>query len=154
MKTFIRILMFMVGLFFMTLVMVVAQETNTPPIGTEPGEPTVVWPTGAAVWLALIPPATFTITWLLGKIPALPNAILPWLTPLVGILIGMGLDAANKADLPTGLAAALGTVAVALYEGIKQLTKRSEGAMRALTPTGSSDNPNTTTTPTGTHGQV
>lgn len=123
-------LMLMIDLFT-----VLAQTNAVPPA---PGEPaTVVFPTGALLWAALIPPATFTITWALGKIPPLPKQILPWLTPLVGIGLGFVMDWAGKAELPIGLAGALGAVAVAMYEGIKDVVVRQgeDPADSMLTPT-------------------
>lgn len=118
---------------------VLAQDTNATGTNSVPdlGDPNNLFPRGAAIWAALIPPATFFITWAIGKIPPLPKEILPWLTPVLGILLGFALDYANKVELPIGLAGALGTVAVFMYEGIKRLVIRQgeDASQSALTPT-------------------
>jgi hypothetical protein len=86
-----------------------------------------------AIWLALIPPITFTITWIVGKIPPLPKELLPWITPVVGVLVGTGLDWATKADWPWWSSAGAGAISVALYEAMKGITKASQES--TLTPT-------------------
>lgn len=86
-----------------------------------------------AIWLALIPPVTFTITWLTGKIPPLPKEILPWITPLVGIGLGWLMDFAGKAELPWWSTAGAGAIAVAIFEAAKGVT--NAGPKSALTPT-------------------
>lgn len=93
-----------------------------------------IFPRGKeAIWLSLIPPITFTITWLFGKIPPLPKQLLPWITPLVGVGVGTGLDWATKADWPWWSSAGAGAIAVAIYQAAKGLT--SAGPESALTPT-------------------
>lgn len=93
-----------------------------------------IFPRGKeAIWLSLIPPITFTITWLFGKIPPLPKEILPWITPLIGVAVGTGLDWATSANWPWWSSASAGTVAVAIYEAAKGIT--GAGPKNALTPT-------------------
>ncbi len=102
-------------------------QTN-PALGTQfapPGK--------EAMWLALIPPITFSLTWLVGKIPPLPKVMLPWITPVIGILIGAALDWGNKANLPLWSAAGAGAIAVAIYEAAKGIS--SAGPSSKLTPT-------------------
>lgn len=104
--------------------------TNTPPI--DPANP--LFPQGKeAIWLALIPPATFTITWIFGKIPQLPKEILPWITPVIGVILGLVMNWATKANFPWWSSAGAGAIAVAIYEAAKNMTKA--GPESALTPT-------------------
>lgn len=119
------------------MVPVMAQViTNSPPAGNGVLDSL---PRGKdAIWLALVPPATFTITWLVGKIPPLPKEILPWLTPLTGILIGAVIDWGTKSNLPYWSTAGAGAISVAIFEAIKGLTK--SGPESALTPTPKPDN--------------
>jgi len=110
-------------------ILTLAQETNAPPM-YDP----VLFPHGNdAIWAALIPPITFGITWAIGKIPPLPKDILPWLTPVAGILIGLVMDWVNKVNIGWISSGALGTIAVFAYEAIRGLTKA--GSESALTPT-------------------
>lgn len=93
-----------------------------------------IFPRGKeAIWLSLIPPITFTITWLFGKIPPLPKEVLPWITPLIGVAVGSGLDWASSANWPWWSSAGAGTIAVAMYEAAKGITHA--GTKNALTPT-------------------
>ena len=113
----------------------VAQVTNTPGTNLPPVIPgTEGLPLGKdAIWLALIAPITFSITWLVGKIPKLPKAILPWLTPVAGIAIGLVMQWATKANWPWWSSAGAGMIATTLYEAIKGVT--GAGPQSALTPT-------------------
>jgi hypothetical protein len=109
-------------------------QTNTTP--TVPGIDPSLFPTGDAAWLALIPPLTAFITWLLGKIPPLPKGILPWITPLLGIGIGYALNYINGAQLSPALTAGAGAVAVFLYEAAKSsLVDKANPDASILTPT-------------------
>lgn len=93
-----------------------------------------IFPRGKeAIWLALIPPITFTITWVVGKIPPLPKELLPWITPVIGVLVGSGLDWATKANWPWWSSAGAGAIAVAIYQAMKGMTNASPSS--ALTPT-------------------
>lgn len=93
-----------------------------------------IFPRGKeAIWLALIPPITFTITWMVGKIPPLPKEILPWITPVIGVLVGAGLDWATKANWPWWSSAGAGAIAVTIYQALKDMT--NAGPKSALTPT-------------------
>lgn len=110
--------------------------TNSPPA---PG-PDNTFPIGKeAIWYALIPPVTFTITWLVGKIPPLPKEILPWITPLVGICLGLIVNWAAKQDLSWWSTAGFGAISVAIYEAAKGLSKA--GPTSALTPNNPIKNP-------------
>lgn len=103
--------------------------TNSPPINTSGP-----FPVGTeAIWLALVAPATATITWAIGKIPPLPKQILPWLTPFVGIGIGWLMKYATDAHWPWWNSAGAGAIATTLYEGIKGMT--GAGPESNLTPT-------------------
>lgn len=140
----------MAGLMLFSMLGAFAQVTNElatnaviegPAVVDNEGEPkTVVFPQDkGAIWLAIIPPLTFTITWLLGKIPKLPNQLLPWLTPVAGIVIGQILDVLNAANFAWYEAGAAGTIAVFIYEGIKDVAVK-QGEPSALKPT--RDTPN------------
>jgi hypothetical protein len=94
------------------------------------------FPTGAAAWLALIPPSTAFFTWLLGKIPPLPKCVLPWVTPFLGIGIGYLLQYINGAKLSPVLTAGAGTMAVFLYEVVKSaLVDQANPQASVITPT-------------------
>ena len=112
-----------------------AQETNGLPF--ENGSPSFdlsAFPRGKeAIWFALIPPVTFTITWMVGKIPPLPKQILPWITPVVGVLLGSVFEWAINADWAWWSTAGAGAVAVAIYEAAKGLTQATP--VSTLTPT-------------------
>lgn len=116
---------------------VIAQVvTNAPP----PPDTGPVLPLGKdAIWLALIPPITFTITWLVGKIPPLPKVILPWITPLIGIGVGAVMEWATKANLPWWSSAGAGAIATTIYQAAKGITKA--GPESALTPTPGPNDP-------------
>lgn len=86
-----------------------------------------------AIWLALIPPITFTITWAVGKIPPLPKEVLPWITPVFGIIIGFVMNQATTANLPWWSSAGAGAIATTLYEAIKGIS--GAGPKSMLTPT-------------------
>lgn len=119
----------MLTLLAINVASLVAQVTNTPPAGLP-----LDLPKGKdGIWLALIAPITFTITWLMGKIPPLPKAILPWITPLVGIGIGAVMEWATKANLPWWSSAGAGAIATTIYEAAKGITKA--GPESPLTPT-------------------
>jgi hypothetical protein len=139
-----RIFVWLVALAWLAIIVAPALAaeaiTNAPP-ASPPGVPDL--PRGNdGIWLALIPPITFTITWLMGKIPPLPKVILPWITPVVGIAIGWVFDYATKANLPWWSAAGAGAIATTIYEAAKGLTKA--GPESKLTPTeGKNDPPNT-----------
>lgn len=108
-------------------------QTNTNGL---PGIDVSQFPTGDAAWLALIPPLTTLITWLLGKIPPLPKGILPWITPLLGIGIGYVLQYINGAKLSPALTAAAGGLAVFIYEAAKSaLVDKANPDASVLTPT-------------------
>ena len=110
--------------------------TNTPPIDPSQNP----FPVGKeAIWLALIPPATFTITWLIGKIPPLPKEILPWITPVVGVILGAVINYATSANWPWWSSAGFGAISVAIYEGLKGLT--GAGPRSKLTPTSETKKP-------------
>lgn len=110
------------------------QGTNSPP--SLPSD----LPQGKdAIWLALIAPITFTITWLVGKIPPLPKVILPWLTPLIGIAIGAAMQYATKANFPWWSSAGAGMIATTIYEAVKGLSKATPAS--ALTPTPGPNDP-------------
>lgn len=108
-------------------------QTNTNGL---PGIDVSQFPTGDAAWLALIPPLTAFITWLLGKIPPLPKGILPWVTPLLGIGIGYVLKYINGAELSPALTAGAGGLAVFIYEAAKgALVDKSNPDASIITPT-------------------
>lgn len=107
-------------------------QTNTPSGGIDVSQ----FPTGDAAWLAMIPPLTAFITWLLGKIPPLPKGILPWITPLLGIGIGYAIKYINGASLSPALTAGAGSVAVFIYEAAKNaLVDKSNPDASVITPT-------------------
>lgn len=125
----IKLILFVCAALAFTVAVAFAQ-TNAPPV-IPPG---LGFPDGKdAGWLLLVPPATATIAWALGKIPALPKPLLPWITPLAGIGIGALLNYAAKANLPWWSTAGAGAIATTLYEGIKGLTRA--GPESILTPT-------------------
>ena len=108
-------------------------QTNTNGL---PGIDVSQFPTGDAAWLALIPPLTAFITWLLGKIPPLPKGILPWVTPLLGIGIGYVLKYINGAELSPALTAGAGGLAVFIYEAAKgALVDKANPDASIITPT-------------------
>ena len=108
-----------------------AQGTNTPPVPPDGG---LNLPQGKeAIWLALIPPITFTITWMVGKIPPLPKEILPWITPVIGVLLGMVMKWATDSHWPWWSSAGAGAIAVAIFEAAKGISKA--GPESVLTPT-------------------
>lgn len=112
--------------------------TNAPP--TTPPPDTAFLPLGKdAIWLALIAPITFTITWLIGKIPPLPKVILPWITPLVGIGIGSVMQWATKSNWPWWSSAGAGAIATTIYQAAKGITKA--GPESPLTPTPGPNDP-------------
>jgi hypothetical protein len=107
-------------------------STNSLPGGFDPSH----FPTGDAAWLALIPPITAGITWLIGKIPPLPKGILPWITPLLGIGVGYLLQYINGAKLSPALTAGAGGLAVFIYEAAKSaLVDKNNPDASILTPT-------------------
>jgi hypothetical protein len=126
-------MLYLVLLCFIGLVSVMAQTNTTP---TVPGLDPSKFPTGDAAWLALIPPLTAFITWVLGKIPPLPKGILPWITPLLGIGIGYAIKAINGAELSPALTAGAGSVAVFIYEATKgALVDKANPDASIITPT-------------------
>ena len=111
-------------------------QTNTNGLPGLPGVDPGLFPTGDAALLALIPPLTALITWLLGKIPPLPKGILPWVTPFLGIGIGYLLQFINGAQLSPALTAAAGGLAVFLYEAAKSaLVDKNNPDASIITPT-------------------
>lgn len=103
--------------------------TNLPPIG-----PTNPFPVGKdAAWFAVIPLATFAITWAIGKIQSLPKNLLPLLTPILGWLIGFAIEKATAANFPWWSTAGAGAVSTMLYESIKNIS--GAGPESKLTPT-------------------
>jgi hypothetical protein len=126
-------LLYLLLLSFIGMMSAMAQTNTTP---TVPGIDPSQFPTGDAAWLALIPPLTAFITWLLGKIPPLPKGILPWITPLLGIGIGYALNYINGAQLSPALTAGAGAVAVFIYEAAKSsLVDKANPDASVLTPT-------------------
>lgn len=121
------------GLIGLMLPVLAQSSTNSlPPAPTDLS----IFPTSKdSIWLALITPITFTITWLVGKIPPLPKEILPWLTPVIGILIGTGIRYATNAHWSWWSEAGAGAIAVTLYEAVKGLTDAGPKSMLTPTPT-------------------
>lgn len=115
---------------------ILAQVTNAPPVSDAPPG----LPLGKdAIWLALIAPITFTITWIIGKIPPLPKVILPWITPLIGIGIGAVIEWATKANFPWWSSAGAGAIATTIYQAAKGIS--GAGPENALTPTAGKNDP-------------
>lgn len=107
-------------------------NTNGLPGGFDPSQ----FPTGDAALLALIPPITAGITWLLGKIPPIPKGLLPWVTPVLGIGVGYLLQYINGAKLSPALTAGAGGLAVFIYEAAKSaLVDKSNPEASIITPT-------------------
>lgn len=129
MKTAIRITIFIWAALAVLAVVSAFAQTNG-----APGLPATPFPQGKeAIWLAIVPPATFTVTWLIGKIPPLPKECLPWLTPLAGIALGAATKRATDSHWPWWSSAGAGAVSVAIYEAVKGLAKA--GPDSKLTPT-------------------
>lgn len=119
-----------VGLFCTTW----GQSTNGTLTNLPPNVPTNPFPVGKdAAWFAVIPLLTFGVTWLVGKIESLPKQLLPLITPILGWLIGFGIEKATAANFPWWSTAGAGAVSTMLYESIKNLT--GAGPESALTPT-------------------
>lgn len=115
-----------------SLQIIFAQPTNDVRAVLAPGVPNL--PQGKeAIWLALVAPITFTVTWLIGKIPPLPKEVLPWLTPVVGILLGVVMKKATDSHWAWWSSAAFGMISTTIYEGIKGIT--GAGPDHPLTPT-------------------
>lgn len=106
-----------------------AQVTNTPPVNPLPGMPEGK----EAIWLTLVAPITFMVTWLVGKIPPLPKVILPWITPVVGILLGQVMKWATDSHWAWWSSAAFGAIATTIYEAAKGVS--NAGPASPLTPT-------------------
>lgn len=96
-----------------------AQTTNTAPAfdpGTAnlPGTKEEFWTWG----ISLVTPV---IIWLVGKIDKVPRPILPLLTPLVGIVLGLALKHLAALKLGWVDMAQAGTVAVFIRESVNQV---------------------------------
>ena len=103
-------------------------QTNTPP--TSPTNP---FPVGKdAIWFAFIPLVTFILTWLAGKAKSLPKELLPILTPIFGVLVGVVIEKLTNANFPWWSQAGAGAISVMIYETIKGLT--GAGPESRLTP--------------------
>lgn len=128
MKNAIRMTLFIwVTLALLAVASTLAQTNVAPVIPASP------FPQGKeAIWLALIPPATFGITWIVGKIPPLPKELLPWITPLVGIGLGAITKWATDSHWPWWSSAGAGAISVALYEAAKGVS--GAGPDSKLTP--------------------
>jgi hypothetical protein len=111
-----------------------AQATNGTLTNLPPMPPSNPFPVGKdAAWFAVIPLATFAITWLVGKIQSLPKQLLPLITPILGWVIGYVIERATAANFPWWSTAGAGAVSTMLYESIKNIT--GAGPESKLTPT-------------------
>ena len=114
-----------------------AQETNGPSStnSVPPFDP-ATFPVGKEqMWLALIPPITALLTWLIGKIPPIPPQILPFVVPFIGIALGQILKYAEGANWSWYWSAGAGAIATWIYQAAKELTSRSPTAQKVIMPT-------------------
>lgn len=96
-----------------------AQATNTPP-AFDPG--TANLPSSKEqFWTWGISLVTPVIIWLVGKIEKLPRPVLPLLTPVVGIALGLALKHLANLNLGWMDMAQAGTVAVFIREAVNQV---------------------------------
>ncbi len=101
----------------------IVQITNNlapfnPVVGSFPDTKTEFWKWGISF-------ATPLVVWLFGRIPALPRPVLPFLTPFIGIVFGLGLRKLGQLNLGWVDMGQAGLVAVALREGFNQaITKQ------------------------------
>lgn len=94
----------------------VAQVTNTAPVlGSDP-----LPETKETLWMLVIAIITPGIVWAIAKIPNIPKPFLPSITPFIGFLLGLALNALAKADLPWYSAVQAGALAVFVREAINQ----------------------------------
>jgi len=119
----------LVTLLFLAVVSVMAQ-TNVPPV--LPGIPQ----SAGAIWDAAIAGVAPIIVWLVRKIiPKIPTMLLPMITPVIGIGLGLLLNRFANADLSWFDMAKAGALAVFVRETVNQaITKQLEPAKPA--PTG------------------
>ena len=103
-----------------------AQVTNAPAGGNGsviPTDPTSLWDVGIAV---VIPMIVQGIKWLAPKIP---SAILPFTTPVLGLIIGLALNYFNIHHFSWWDAAKAGALAVSIREMWNQaVTKNFSGS--------------------------
>lgn len=122
----------------LTVDMAMAQETNGVGSSTNslpPFDPTT-FPVGKEqMWLALIPPITAFLTWLIGKIPPVPPQVLPFVVPFIGILLGQALKYAEGANWSWYWSAGAGAIATWIYQAAKELTSKSPAVQKAIMPT-------------------
>lgn len=68
--------------------------------------------------------ATVVVTWALGKVPQLPRPVLPLITPVLGILLGVGLNALTRANFAWVDLAQVGALAVFIRESVNQVVTK------------------------------
>ena len=110
--------------------------TNNPP-PFDPG--TAPLPKSKAeLWTWGISIITPMIVYLFGKIPQLPRPVLPILTPVIGIILGLTLDKLTSLNLTWWDAAQAGAVAVFIRESVNQLVTKQmfprEGSKTSTAP--------------------
>ena len=106
---------------------VLAQTTNLVTTngvaGFDPG--TANFPsTKTEFWTWGISIITPVIVWLFGKIPQLPRPVLPLLTPIIGVLLGLILKKLGALNLQWIDMAQAGAVAVFIRESVNQLVTK------------------------------
>lgn len=116
--------------FAFCIVSLFAQTNGVPPIDGDP-----IPKSTSEFWTFAIAGITPIIVWGVSKIPNLPKAILPSITPVVGILLGVALnklDASNLSWVDMGKAGAL---AVFIREVFNQwVTKQLDGTAQKTGP--------------------
>lgn len=105
---------FIIGFAGFAFVMVALAQTNSvpelPPLPHDKG----------AIWEALIMIVSPLVVWGVSKIPNLPSPLLPTITPLVGLLLGLGLNFLAGANLAWVDMVKAGALAVFIREVFNQ----------------------------------
>jgi hypothetical protein len=113
-------------LILMALILTASAQTNS-----VPDLPAGIPRTNEEIWTWVVSFATVFIVYLFGKIPQLPRPMLPLMTPLIGILLGLGLRQLEALHLSWVDMGQVGALAVFLREAwnqtvTKQLQPREE----------------------------
>lgn len=121
--------------------------TNALPPGFDPA--TANFPsTKTEFWTWGISIITPVIVWGFGKIPKLPRPVLPILTPIIGVLLGLALRKLGALNVSWVDMAQAGAVAVFIRESVNQLvTKQLKPGEDSKTDAKPVDGAVVTTTP-------
>lgn len=122
------LLMFLVGVFFtVSLIACPAALAATNSTGNvETNFPTVSLPTKPSeYWTLIISVITPGIVYCIGKVRSVPRPLLPIMTPVIGIVLGLALNYASKFNLSWFDMAQAGALAVFIREAVNQaITKQ------------------------------